>query len=91
MSEKTRTLPGPETDDVGAAVRNRRILQSTREPALHWIGRKPALEPRESFDELVVVSTRGGTSLACLVVQIEQWVETNYSRMNRTARQYDAA
>ena len=31
-----------------------------------------------------------GRSLAQLVRQIEQWVESNYSRMSRVARSYDA-
>lgn len=32
-----------------------------------------------------------GRSLASLVVRIEQWVSTNYARINRIAQQHDAA
>ena len=46
----------------------------------------PEVPPRVEYS-----LTPLGRSLAALVHQIESWVESNYSRMTRVAREYDAA
>lgn len=65
------------------------LTQTLRELERHGIVH------REDFGEVpprVEYSlTTLGRSLAVLVGQIEEWVETNYSRMAGSARRYDAA
>jgi DNA-binding HxlR family transcriptional regulator len=71
-----------------AGVSSKMLTQTLRELQRHGI------VAREDFSEVpprVEYSlTPLGRSLAALVVEIEQWVTTNYTRMTGVARRYDA-
>jgi DNA-binding HxlR family transcriptional regulator len=69
-------------------ISQKMLTQTLRELERHGIvNRKDFSEvpPRVEYS-----LTPLGRSLAALVRQIEQWVESNYSRMTRVARTYDA-
>jgi DNA-binding HxlR family transcriptional regulator len=70
-------------------ISQKMLTQTLRELERHGI------VYREDFGEVpprVEYSlTPLGNSLSALVRQIEGWVESNYSRMTRMARSYDAA
>ncbi len=72
-----------------AGVSAKMLTQTLRELERHGI------VEREDFGEVPPrVEYRLsalGRSLASLVVEIENWVTTNYSRMTGSARRYDAA
>ena len=72
-----------------AGVSAKMLTQTLRELERHGI------VEREDFGEVPPrVDYRLsalGRSLASLVVEIENWVTTNYSRMTGSARRYDAA
>jgi DNA-binding HxlR family transcriptional regulator len=69
-------------------ISQKMLTQTLRELVRHGIVQRRdfgEVPPRVEYS-----LTPLGRSLAGLVRQIERWVETNYSRMTRVARTYDA-
>jgi DNA-binding HxlR family transcriptional regulator len=69
-------------------ISQKMLTQTLRELERHGIVHRKdfgEVPPRVEYS-----LTALGRSLAQLVRQIEQWVESNYSRMTRVARSYDA-
>jgi DNA-binding HxlR family transcriptional regulator len=69
-------------------ISQKMLTQTLRELVRHGIVQRRdfgEVPPRVEYS-----LTPLGRSLAGLVRQIESWVETNYSRMTRVARSYDA-
>ncbi|HET9865294.1 MAG TPA: helix-turn-helix domain-containing protein [Steroidobacteraceae bacterium] len=71
-----------------AGVSSKMLTQTLRELERHGIVYRKdhgEVPPRVEYG-----LTALGRSLAALVVEIESWVTTNYTRINGHARQYDA-
>jgi DNA-binding HxlR family transcriptional regulator len=72
-----------------AGVSSKMLTQTLRELERHGIVHRQdfaAVPPRVEY-----CLTPLGRSLATLVLQIEEWVTANYTRMSGSARRYDAA
>jgi len=72
-----------------AGVSSKMLTQTLREPERHGIVHREdygEVPPRVEYR-----LTTLGRSLSTLVVNIEDWVTTHYSRMTSEAKRYDAA